>query len=84
MDDRLSGLRDIRRSMLRPGAAEHGVVVRAHDHEERLAAHEQRIHNHPCPCGSGKRYVDCCIGRANQGQLELRHRCRMGLRNEDL
>ena len=24
----------------------------------RLAAHERRIHNHPCPCGSGKRYAD--------------------------
>ena len=42
----------------------------------RLAAHERRIHNHPCPCGSGKRYAGCCIGKNNQAQIELRHqRC---------
>jgi hypothetical protein len=50
------------------------------DHEERLRAHEERIHNHPCECGSGKRYVDCCIGRINQEQIELRHRRRLARR----
>jgi len=49
-------------------------------HEERLAAHERRIHDHPCPCGSGRRYVDCCIDRINQEQLELAHRRRMSRR----
>ena len=43
----------------------------------RLAAHERRIHNHPCPCGSGKRYVDCCISKINPAQIELRHRRRL-------
>ena len=84
MTDPLTGLRNIRTRMLRPGAAEQGVAVQPADHEERLAAHEQRIHNHPCPCGSGKRYVDCCIDRLNQEHLELRARRQMGLRNEDL
>ena len=40
----------------------------------RLAAHERRIHNHPCPCGSRKRYADCCIDRPNQDHLELKRR----------
>ena len=40
----------------------------------RLSAHEKRIHNHPCPCGSGLRYADCCIGRINQEHLELKRR----------
>jgi hypothetical protein len=40
----------------------------------RLAAHEKRIHDHPCPCGSGQRYADCCIGRVNQEHLELKRR----------
>ena len=43
----------------------------------RLAAHERRIHDHPCPCGSGKRYAGCCIGKINQAQIELRHRRRL-------
>jgi len=41
---------------------------------QRLAEHERRIHNNSCPCGSGKRYVDCCIDRLNQEVLELKHR----------
>lgn len=49
-------------------------------HEERMAAHERRIHNHPCQCGSGLRYVDCCIDRSNQEHLELAHRRRMARR----
>jgi len=40
----------------------------------RLAAHEERIHGHPCPCGSGHRYADCCILRPNQEQRELKRR----------
>ena len=84
MADPLAGLRNIRVRMLRPGAAEKGVGPRPPDIEERLAAHERRIHNHPCPCGSGKRYVDCCIDRINQEHLELRHRRQVGLRDEDL
>ena len=50
------------------------------DHEERLLAHEKRIHNHPCECGSGKRYVDCCIDKRDQEKIELRHRLRMAAR----
>jgi hypothetical protein len=49
-------------------------------HEERLRAHEVRIHNHPCACGSGQRYADCCIDKVNQEQLELRHRRRLARR----
>jgi|WetSurMetagenome_2_1015567.scaffolds.fasta_scaffold09200_3 hypothetical protein len=41
-------------------------------HEEDLRSHEDRIHNAPCSCGSGRRYVDCCIGRADQDRLEER------------
>ena len=84
MADPLTGLRNIRIRMLRPGAAEKGVAPRPPDIEERLAAHERRIHNCPCGCGSGKRYVDCCIDRPNQEHLELRHRRQVGLRDEDL
>jgi uncharacterized protein YchJ len=42
-----------------------------------VAERERQIHNHPCPCGSGKTYVNCCIDRNNQESLELRHRRRM-------
>jgi hypothetical protein len=49
----------------------------AEDRARRLAAHERRIHNHACPCGSGKRYADCCIGKINQAQIELRYRRRL-------
>jgi hypothetical protein len=84
MNDAPADSRNVRVRMLRPGVAEQGVAVRAPDHEERLAAHERRIHNHPCPCGSGERYADCCIGRMNQDQLELRNRRRMGMRDENL
>jgi len=84
MSDAMVGLRNIRIRMLQPGAAEKGVAVRAPDHEERLAAHERRIHNHPCPCGSGKTYGTCCIDKPNQEHLELEHRRRMGLSDEDL
>ena len=83
MDDVLVGLRDTRRAQLRPGS-DQGAVARPHDHEERLAAHERRIHNHPCPCGSGKTYGACCIDRINQEALELRHRRQMGLSDENL
>ena len=49
-------------------------------HEERLRAHEERIHNHPCGCGSGKRYVNCCIDKIDQERIELLHRRRMSSR----
>jgi len=84
MADPLIGLRNIRTRMLRPGVAEKGIASQPVDHEERLAAHEHRIHNHPCPCGSGKRYVDCCISKINQEHLELRHRRQVGLHDENL
>ena len=44
---------------------------------QRVAERERQIHNHPCPRGSGKTYVNCCIDRNNQESLELRHRRRM-------
>ena len=84
MSDAFVGLRNVRSQMLRSGAAEKGVAPVPPDHEERLAAHERRIHEHQCPCGSGKRYVDCCIGRTNQEHIELRHRRRMGSCDADL
>jgi hypothetical protein len=77
MNDAPANLRNVRVRMLRPGVAEQGVAPRPAGHEERLAEHERRIHDHPCECGSGKRYADCCIDRINQEQLELRHRRRM-------
>jgi len=84
MGEAISDHRNVRVRMLRPGVAEQGVAVRAPDHEERLAAHERRIHNHPCPCGSGKTYGMCCLSHPNQAQLELRNRRRMGMRDENL
>ena len=75
-------LRNILGRMQRPGGA--NPQQRPADHEERLAAHQRRVHNHPCPCGSGRRYVDCCIDRPNQVQRELRHRKRTGVRDEAL
>jgi hypothetical protein len=47
-------------------------------HQERMAAHIERIHNHPCQCGSGLVYGRCCIGRMNQEYYELRHRMGKG------
>lgn len=32
-------------------------------HEGRMAWHMMRVRNHPCPCGSGKRYRACCLGK---------------------
>ena len=49
----------------------------------RLAEHEHRIHNHPCGCGSGKRYVDCCIDKINQEYIELRNRRQMARRSAE-
>ena len=49
----------------------------AENRASRLAAHERRIHNHPCPCGSAKRYAGCCIGKIHQAQIELRYRRRL-------
>ncbi len=45
-------------------------------HEERMAAHEARIHRHRCECGSGLAYGVCCIDRPNQDTLELAHRAK--------
>lgn len=36
-------------------------------HDQRMAYHMMRIRNHPCPCGSGDRFGDCCLGK---------HRCK--------
>ncbi len=83
MGDALVGLRNILRCMqVAPECPP--AVDPPKERAERLAEHERRIHNHPCPCGSGKRYADCCISKINQEQIELRHRRRMGLRDEDL
>jgi len=83
MSDPLAGLRNTLHRMQVGGdslPAEDPPENRA----RRLAEHERRIHNHPCPCGSGMTYGSCCIGRINQEELELRHRRRVGLRDEDL
>jgi hypothetical protein len=83
MGDTTIGLRDIRRHLQRvldPPPAEDPPEER----ERRIVEHEKRIHNHPCPCGSGKTYGSCCLLKINQEFLELRHRQRMGIRDEDL
>jgi len=36
-------------------------------HEQRMAWHMMQVRNHPCPCGSGVRFGDCCLGK---------HRCK--------
>jgi len=74
--------RSVLRRMQEPGSAP--ARRETADDETRLAAHERRIHNHPCPCGSGRRYVDCCIDRPNQEALELKHRRRRGAAREDV
>ncbi|MBL7132876.1 MAG: SEC-C domain-containing protein [Phycisphaerae bacterium] len=83
MGDTLVGLRNIlrREQTVRDGPR---AVDPPEERARRLAEHERRIHNHPCPCGSGLRYAECCIDRINQEHLELRHRRQMGLRDEDL
>ena len=83
MGDALVGLRNIlrREQTIRDGPP---AVDPPEERARRLAEHERRIHNHPCPCGSGLRYADCCIDRINQEHLELQHRRRRGLRDEDL
>jgi hypothetical protein len=74
-------LRDVKRSdqivpNVRPAADPPEVRAR------RVEEQERRIHNHPCPCGSGKRYVDCCINRMDQAERELRHRRRIERQKE--
>jgi hypothetical protein len=32
-------------------------------HEERMAGHIARVRGYPCPCGSGVRFGDCCLGK---------------------
>ena len=32
-------------------------------HEERMAGHIARVSAHPCPCGSGAHFGDCCLGK---------------------
>ena len=32
-------------------------------HEERVAGHIARVRTYPCPCGSGARFGDCCLGK---------------------
>jgi len=57
------------------------------DRLARLAAHERRIHDHPCPCGSGRTYGECCLTRPNQEHLELKRRrelARLRAGDEDL
>jgi len=74
-------MRDVRlHDQILPRAKRSLASCDAPDHEERLRAREERIHNHPCGCGSGKRPVDCCIDKINQEQIELRHRRRMAAR----
>jgi hypothetical protein len=67
-----NGLRNVLRQMQESSRQQPDVPLA--NYAERLAAHERRIHDHPCPCGSGLRYADCCIGRINQEHLELKRR----------
>jgi hypothetical protein len=80
-----NGLRNVLRQMQEPSKQQPDVPLA--NYAERLAAHERRIHDHPCPCGSGLRYADCCIGRPNQEYLELKRRrelARARLAHEDV
>lgn len=69
----------LRREQRRPRSKEATDSNRFPGHEGRMAAHMMRIRNHPCQCGSGKRYADCCISRPNQERLELANRKNRGL-----
>jgi len=73
-----NGVRNVLRREQQPGT--HPSVGRPADHEARLAAHEKRIHDHPCPCGSGLRYADCCIRRPDQEERELYQRRQLAQR----
>ena len=45
----------------------HSAASNEHDgHEQRMTYHMMRVRNHTCPCGSGVRFGDCCLGK---------HRC---------
>lgn len=33
-------------------------------HDQRMAWHMMQVRNHPCPCGSGIRFGDCCLGKS--------------------
>ncbi len=54
----------LRREQHRPGNGRHSTESRMFPgHEDRMTFHMMRIRNHPCPCGSGVRFVDCCLGK---------------------
>jgi len=78
-------LRNVLRQMQEPAKRQPDIPVP--DHAERLAAHEARIHSHPCPCGSSRTYGECCLTRPNQEHLELKRRrelARLRAGDEDL
>lgn len=63
----------------RKSPAPDGFGVQSHDfpgHENRLASHTERIRGHPCECGSGKRYGECCMieYETEQGNRSARKR----------
>jgi hypothetical protein len=68
------GLRNVLRRMMTADDEYPPEVESPEEHARRVAGHERRIHNHPCPCGSGKTYGTCCILNPRQEELELRHR----------
>jgi hypothetical protein len=75
MNQAMEGLRNVLRTMQdRPSTPPARESLDDPKRLARLAAHEKRIHDHPCPCGSGQRYGACCIGRVNQEHLELKRR----------
>jgi len=39
-------------------------------HEQRMAWHMMQVRNHPCPCGSGKRFGACCLGKCRCKRCE--------------
>ncbi|WP_422931288.1 SEC-C metal-binding domain-containing protein [Singulisphaera sp. PoT] len=43
---------------LKPGGGVKGVTIRRHAESSPVGR------NDPCPCGSGKKYKKCCMGRA--------------------
>jgi len=64
MSDYVAPMRNIllREQDRKPG--KHSTDSNQHvGHEQRMAWHMMQVRNHPCPCGSGARFGDCCLGK---------------------
>jgi len=64
MRNRMPPMRNVLRR--EQGASRNGQGTASHrypGHEQRMADHQRRIAATPCPCGSGKPFGKCCLGK---------------------